>query len=164
VAKIDKERLAGPTRPPGSPEIPQFHLPTSPNGASSGVFLPRLYGAARIHFADGRRKLDETRRVAFTLPLEPDSRAVDWDHAQPVTVMPEDLLADAPAHAAYVPLPAAAMDVKTFTRWAKGFDRWLARTQRLAVPARTDGAEDTSLRPKRGGVSDELVGIVWELG
>jgi hypothetical protein len=164
VPKIDKERLAGPTRPPGSPEIPQFHLPTSPGGANSGVFSPRLYGAAKIHFSDGRRKLVEIRRVAFLLPLEPDSRTVDWDQAQPTTAMPEDLLQNPPRKASYVPLPAASMDVKALTRWAKGFDRWLARTQRLVVPAKTEGAEDVSLRPKRGGVSVELVGIVWELG
>ena len=164
MPKIDKERLAGPTRPPGSPEIPQFHLPTLPAGASSGVFSPRLYGAAKIHFSDGRRKLDETRRVAFLLPLEPDSRNVDWDLAQPTAAMPEDLLQNPPRKASYLPLPAASMEVKTLARWAKGFDRWLARTQRLVVPAKTDGAEDVSLRPKRGGVSVELVGIAWELG
>lgn len=161
MPKIDKERLAGPTRPPGSPDIPQFHLPS---GTSSGVFSPRLYGAARIHFADGRRKLDETRRVAFLLPLDPTSKTVDWDQAQSTSSMPEDLLPNAPRAASYLPLPSAAMDVKAFTRWARGFDRWLARTQRLAVPAKTEGAEDVSLRPKRGGVSVELVGIVWELG
>jgi hypothetical protein len=164
VPKIDKERLAGPTRPPGSPEIPQFHLPSLPSGANSGVFSPRLYGAARIHYSDGRRKLDETRRVAFLLPLEADSRTVDWDLAQPTPAMPEDLLQNPPRNAPYVPLPAASMEVKTLTRWAKGFDRWLARTQRLVVPSKTEGAEDVSLRPKRGGVSVELVGIVWELG
>jgi hypothetical protein len=161
VPKIDKERLAGPTRPPGAPDIPQFHLPSD---AGSGVFSPRLYGAARIHFADGRRKLDETKRVAFLLPLEPTSKTVDWDQAQPTAAMPEDLLPNAPRKASYLPLPSAAMDVKAFTRWARGFDRWLARTQRLAVPSKTEGAEDVSLRPKRGGVSVELVGIVWELG
>ena len=164
MPKIDKERLAGPTRPPGSPEIPQFHLPALPGGANSGVFSPRLYGAAKIHYSDGRRKLDETRRVAFLLPLEPDSRTVDWDVAQPTSAMPEDLLQNPPRKASYVPLPAASMDVKILSRWAKGFDRWLARTQRLVVPAKTEGAEDVSLRPKRGGVSVELVGIVWELG
>jgi hypothetical protein len=167
VPKIDKERLAGPTRPPGSPDIPQFHLPVMPSlpsGAGSGVFSPRLYGAARIRFVEGRRKLDETRRVAFLVPLEPSTKTVDWDAAQPTETMPEELLQNAPRQAPYLPLPAATMEVKTFTRWAKGFDRWLARTQRLAVPSKTEGAEDVALRPKRGGVSVELVGIVWELG
>jgi hypothetical protein len=160
VPQIDKERLAGPSRPLGAPDIPQFHLPTQ---ANSGVFSPRLYGVARIHFADGRRKFDETRRVAFLLPIDSATRAVDWDQAQPTEVMPEDLLNDPPRRAPYLPLPDASMDVKFVTRWAKGFDRWLARTQRLTLPAKTDSGEDVSVRPKRGGVSVELVGIVWEL-
>lgn len=137
---------------------------SGPSATKSGVFSPKLYGAARIHFSDGRRKLDETKRVAFLLPLEPDSRTVDWDEAQPTPAMPEDLLPEAPRAASYLPLPSSAMEVKTFTRWAKGFDRWLARTQRLPVAPKTEGAEEVSLRPKRGGVSVELVGIVWEHG
>jgi hypothetical protein len=56
------------------------------------------------------------------------------------------------------------MRVLTFTRWAKSFDRWLARTQRLPVAADgTEPGEPVELRPKRGGVSVELVAIVWEL-
>jgi hypothetical protein len=160
VATNANDQLAGPTRPLGSPEIPQFHLPAP---AETGVYAPRLYGAARIHFADGRRKFDETRRVAFLLPIEPGIRTLDWDVARATVVMPEDLLPDAPRPAPYLPLPAATMEVKTFTRWAKAFDRWLARTQRLALPAKAEGGDDQSLRPKRGGVSVELVGIVWEL-
>ena len=160
MPQTDHERLAGPSRPLGAPDIPQFHLPTQ---ANSGVFSPRLYGAASIHFADGRRRLDETKRVAFLVPIDPATRTVDWDTAQPTDLMPEDLLPDPPRKAPYLPLPAASMDVKVFTRWAKGFDRWLARTQRLPLATKTDSGEDVSLRPKRGGVSVELVGIVWEL-
>jgi hypothetical protein len=63
------------------------------------------------------------------------------------------------------------MQINTITRWAKSFDRWLARTQRLelsggATPpaaAPADPPQPTALRPKRGGVSVELVAIVWEL-
>ena len=160
MPQTDHERLAGPSRPLGAPDIPQFHLPTQ---ANSGVFAPRLYGAARIHFADGRRKFDETKRVAFLVPIDPATRTVDWDLAQPTEAMPDDLLLDPPRKAPYLPLPAASMDVKSFTRWAKGFDRWLARTQRLQLPVKSDGADEVSIRPKRGGVSVELVGIVWEL-
>lgn len=160
VPKNDK-RLAGPTRPLGSPEIPQFHLPAV---GASGVFAPRLYGAARIHFADGRRKLDETRRVAFLLNLDGTGPTLDWDAARVTDVMPEHLLREAPVNAPYLPLPAMSMEVKAFTRWAKAFDRWLARTQRLVLAAKSEGSEDVSIGPKRGGVSVELVGIVWELG
>jgi hypothetical protein len=168
VAVNQQAPLAGPARPLGDPEIPQFHLPAT---TSSGVFRPHLYGAASIHFADRKRKIDETRRVAFLVPLESGTRTVDWDTAKPVDVTPDQLLQRPPGAANYLPLPAGAMQINTITRWAKSFDRWLARTQRLelsggATPpsaAPADPPQPTALRPKRGGVSVELVAIVWEL-
>jgi len=160
VATTDRTTLAGPTRPLGTVEIPQFHLPST---SGKGTYVPRLYGAATIRFGDKKLKVDETRRVAFTLPLEQGVRSIDWDGARPVTAMPEDLLKDAPARAPYLPLPDAAMQVHTFARWAKNFDRWLARTQRFELPARPEPEGRSTLAPRRGGVSVELVAIVWEL-
>jgi hypothetical protein len=160
VSPNEIARLAGPTRPLGALDIPQFHAPTE---ANAGVFAPRLYGAAQIHFADRRRKIDETRRVAFLLPLEPTSRTIDWDSSRPTELMPEALLREPPGPQSYLPLPAGAMDVKVFTRWAKAFDRWLARTQRFDVAPRDEGDAPGSLAPKRGGVSVELVAILWQL-
>jgi hypothetical protein len=160
VPTHDTGELAGPTRPLGSPEIPQFHLPT---GLRKGVYAPRLYGAAVIQFGDRRRRLEESRRVAFLVPLDPAARVVDWDSAQASALTPADLLKDAPVTASYAPLPADAMQLKTFTRWAKQFDRWLARTQRVEISTRQDAPETVSIGPKRGGVSVELVAIVWEL-
>ncbi len=161
MATNDAARLAGPSRPLGTLEIPQFHLPTS---LKSGTYEPRLYGLATIHFADRKRKVDETRRCAFVVPLDAGMRTVDWDPAVPIRVTADDLLKEPPVAAGYLPLPAGAMEIKSFTRWAKNFDRWLARTQRLELPADgTEPGEPVSLRPKRGGVSVELVAIVWEL-
>ena len=153
--------LAGPSRPLGSPEIPQFHLPTR---SEKGVYAPWLYGSARIHFVDRKRKLDEIRRVAFRVPLRPETRTLEWEAAEAIDVLPEGLLSDAPAAAPYLPLPAGAMDTKVFTRWAKKLDRWLARTQRLEVPVAADGQAAPPLGPKRGGVSVDLVAVVWDLG
>jgi hypothetical protein len=126
------------------------------------VYVPRLYGAATIHFAEARRKSGEVRRVAFLVPLDNVTRTLDWEAAWPTAITPAELLREPPQTANYLPLPAATMDVKVFARWTKSFDRWLARTQRLAMPSKADG-EEVALRPKRGGVSVELVGIAWEL-
>lgn len=157
----DKPKLAGPTRPLGSPDIPQFHLPTS---GTKGVYTPRVYGAATIQFGDRKRKLEEKRRVAYLAPLDPSARTLDWDQAQPTTVMPDALLKDAPGgSASYLPLPDSAMQLQKFTRWAKNFDRWLARTQKAEFVTKQEPPETVSLGPKRGGVSVELVAIVWEL-
>lgn len=151
--------LAGPSRPLGSPEIPQYHFPTS---GGTGVYGPWLYGSARIHFADRKRKLDETRRVSFRVRLLPTTKTVDWEEAEPVAILPDGLLTAPQVTAPYLPLPAGAMDIQVFTRWARKFDRWLARTQRLAVTPKAEG-DPTTIGPKRGGVSVDLVAIIWDL-
>jgi hypothetical protein len=160
VPTNEKAGLAGPNRPLGSPEIPQFYLPA---GVDKGVYTPRLYGVAVIQFGGSRRKIKETRRSAFLLPIEAGAKTVDWDGARQTEIMPDQLLQAPPKSASYLPLPAGAMELKTFTRWVKNFDRWLARTQKLAVSPKTEGAEEVTIGPKRGGVSVELVGIAWEL-
>ena len=163
MATNPKAGLAGPTRPLGSPDIPQFYLPTGLSGPEKGVYTPRLYGAARIQFGGSRRKVSETRRSAYLLLLEPSARTVDWDTAQPTEVMPEQLLQAPPVSAPYLPLPKGAMELASFTRWAKNFDRWLARTQKLVVTPKAEGTDEVTIGPKRGGVSVELVGIAWDL-
>jgi len=69
VAPTPQTTLAGPTRPTGSPEIPQVFLPSA---SKKGTYSPRLYGAATVHFRDRKRKIDEIRSVAFLLPLPED--------------------------------------------------------------------------------------------
>ena len=88
---------------------------------------------------------------------------MDWEQAQPTPLMPDALLKDAPVTASYLPLPENAMQVPKFTRSAKNFDRWLARTQRAEFTTKQDPPETLSLGPKRSGVTVELVAIVWEL-
>ena len=117
------------------------------------------------------RRLGELpgRKLALVLamrpesPLAPGARTVDWDAAQPSDVKPAQLLKDPPVDAPFLPLPPAAMRLTSFTRWAKNFDRWLARTQRLDATTKSDPPEQVSLPPTRGGVSVELVAIVWVL-
>lgn len=155
-----KPPLAGPSRPLGSPEIPQFHLPAQ---AARGVYAPRLYGTARIQFADRRRKFEETRQVAFLLPLDAAVRAPDWETAVATSVTSKELLPAASVSAPYQTLPSGAMQVNTFARWAKQFDRWLARTQRIELATKQEPPEPVTIGPKRGGVSVDLVAIVWEL-
>ena len=69
-----------------------------------------------------------------------------------------------PAHSSRGAGVARDSSIAIFTRWAKQFDRWLARTQRIEFTPKGDPPEPVSLGPKRGGVSVELVAIVWELG
>lgn len=152
--------LTGPSKPSGSPDIPQLFLPTT---SKKGTYSPRLYGAATVQFRDRKRKVDQPRFVAFLVPLAPGMRTVDWEGAQPCDLKPAQLLKEAPVEAPFLPLPPGAMKLPSFTRWAKNFDRWLARTQKLDATTKSDPPEQVTLAPTRGGVSVELVAIAWEL-
>ena len=141
-------------------EIPRFYLPTA---AASGTYAPRLYGAADIRFGESKRRLDARRHLAFLWPLDATTKTIDWDAASPTTITVNQLLKDPPVTAEHQPLSPAATQVKTFTRWAKHFDRWLARTQRVELSTKQDPPELVTVGPKRGGVKVQLVAIVWEL-
>ena len=62
-ASLSPLTVTGLSRPLGSLEIPQFYLPGE--APTEAAYAPRIYGAARIQFADRKRGLDEMRRVAF---------------------------------------------------------------------------------------------------
>jgi hypothetical protein len=141
-------------------EIPIFYLPTS---ATSGTYAPRLYGAADIRFGESKRRLDARKHLAFMLPLDATTKTVDWDTASSSSITASQLLKEPPVAAEHQPLSPAATQVKTFTRWAKHFDRWLARTQRIQLSTKQEPSELVTVGPKRGGVKVQLVAIVWEL-
>jgi hypothetical protein len=152
---------AGSLQAMGSGEIPQKFLP-APAGAARVSYTPYLYGAARIQFSDKRRGVYEERQVQYLLALEPGAKTVEWDQAKPTDVTEDQLLKDEPLPGERKPLPASATKINVFTRWAKQFDRWLARTQRVILQSKSDPSEPVEIRPKRGGVSVSLVAIVWK--
>lgn len=128
----DESKVHGSTaRPLTPPEIPQFFLPAE--AASGAVWVPHLYGAADVDFSDAKRGVDERRVVIATVPLEGAAVVVDWDGSAPSDVAPDRLLADPPVDAPFAPVPAQALQVKSFAKWSKDFDRWLSRTQRLEL-------------------------------
>jgi hypothetical protein len=113
--------------PPG---IPQFF---AQGEGGSGVWIPSLYGAAEITFADAKRKVDEIRTVAVEVPLTGNTVVIDWDSGVPTDLEPQQLVTEASSGDGFAPIPAQAQQVKTFARWAKDLDRWLGRTQRLTL-------------------------------
>jgi hypothetical protein len=118
-------------RPLVPPEIPQFFMPAS--GRGDGVWVPHLYGASDVDFADARRGIDERRAVTVALTLESAVAVVNWDEARVCEVPPADLLAEPMGAGAFAAVPAQALQAKSFAKWSKEFDRWLSRTQRLEL-------------------------------
>lgn len=161
MADQTKLTLPGKTRPLGSSDIPQVYLPGQ-KVSGKVTYTPYLYGSATVQFADKRRGVDEERQVQLLIPLDPTTKTIDWDQAKPTDITQEQLLQEHAEEGEYLPLPAAATKTLTFTRWAKQFDRWLARTQTVTLMSKTDPPEPAEIRPKRGGVSVDLVAIAWE--
>ena len=79
--------------------------------------------------------------MQFLLPLEPATKTVDWEQARATDISQEQLLQEPPQPGDYQPLPLAATKTLAFTRWAKQFDRWLARTQRVTLMLTRESGE-----------------------
>jgi Helicase HerA, central domain len=121
----------GPSRPLVPPEIPQFFMPAT--GQAEGTWVPHLYGAADVDFADAKRGIDERRAVTVAFPLDNVVPIVTWDRAAACEVPPGDLLAEPSAGGTFAAVPPQALQMKSFARWSKDFDRWVSRTQRLEL-------------------------------
>jgi hypothetical protein len=98
-------------------------------------YVPVLYGAARVRYADARRGIDHTEPVQAIVPIGEGAIAVEWDDASAIDVGPDALeespSADAPCH----PLPPAAVQPRSYAGWTKDFERWLQRSRPLRLLA-----------------------------
>jgi hypothetical protein len=124
------------TRPVLPPGVPQHFLPVPPPQATDGslTYVPMLYGAATVHFADEKKKLDLARSVTLLAPLREGAVAVDWTAAQPIAVQASALETEpAVPRARFADLPASAAKPGSYEAWAKEFSRWLYQNEAVTV-------------------------------
>jgi hypothetical protein len=123
-------------RPVLPPSVPQHFLPVEVPPAADGelTYVPMLYGAATVHFADEKKRVDLARSVAILAPLREGAVAVDWTAAQPVSVPPAALeVGPAVPRARFAALPASAAKPGSYETWAKEFSRWLYHNEVVTV-------------------------------
>jgi hypothetical protein len=108
-------------------------------GAAATSYRPVLYGAARIHYTDSRRRIDVVRSLQAAVPFAEGAIPIDWEQADD-SVEPPDSLLDLktfpPAH--YGSLPKAGLDPKQYVEWSRDFADWIVQSQTLklfSVPA-----------------------------
>jgi hypothetical protein len=161
-------------RPVLPPAIEQYFVPLRsplPAGAPAH-YVPMLYGAARLGFADPKLGIDELRDLAFLAPVADTAVAVDWQTAQPADVPPADLEREPGVpDAAYAPLPPPAAKAASYEKWLKAFSQWLYQSQelqllrsaKLSVCSRPDESErdfrirlQTALREERDRATEQL--------
>ncbi len=131
-AAIDGGAPPGGVRPVLPPDLPQHFVPLrAPAGEDSLIYLPHLVGAAKVGFADEKRKVDLTRDVTVLAPLRASIPPVDWAAARETAFSASDLEAGPDPSGAFADLPAAALKPRNYETWSKDFARWLYQNQRL---------------------------------
>ena len=123
---LARETSARPVIPAG---IREFFMP----GATT-AYEPRLYGAARVAYTDAKRGIDTTLDVNVTTPFGDGAIAVDWNRAEPASVSPEALASvPASADAVFLPLPAGALEPRSYAAWERDFERWVGQSRPLVL-------------------------------
>ena len=122
------------TRPALPPEIKQYFVPvrSKPAGGAPVSYVPVLYGAARVGFADPKLGIEATEDVVVVTPVTDAPVPADWANATAVDVEPADLEASPDSEdAVFAVLPPAAAVTKNYAAWGKDFAKWLYQSRSL---------------------------------
>jgi hypothetical protein len=119
------------TAPTLPPDIPQYFLPVRgrmPAGYNL-VYMPHLYGAARVAFADAKSRTSTVQAHQYLTPIADTAVPVDWHNAQQVEIAPAELekqpavlSTGAPR---FSPLPSEAGKIRNYTAWQRDFANYL---------------------------------------
>jgi hypothetical protein len=125
-------RAAGPPVVP--PAIQQYLVPPGDGRVEDGPLVPVALGAARVHFADSKLKIDTSRDVLYAAPITDDAVPMDWSRSTPLDVRVEDLRRLTGSEGlTFAGLPAAAAQPKNYTAWTKALGRRVGQVERLEL-------------------------------
>ncbi len=119
-------------RPSLPPEIRQLFVPL--RGRTEGtVYKPVLLGAAKVHFADSKLKIDTVQSGVWVTSITNDAVPVDWEVADRIDLTASDLDKEPLDGPSFIELPPAASRARSYTEWSRDFVDWLYRNQNLPV-------------------------------
>jgi hypothetical protein len=121
--------VARPVLPAG---VPEAFLPTD---GPVATYVPGVYAAARVHYRDTRTGIDHAQDVRVLAALGQGPTPLDWERSETIDTPPEALRPEPGqgAVAQFKPVPAAALQTKSYAAWSRSFSQWIQRTQRLTV-------------------------------
>jgi len=112
------------------PSIRQFYLPASGDGLQ---YFSRLVAAGDMTFSNARYDVNDRREILFVVEFEEGPVAIDWDNAEPLDFLADDLISDGDASASYAEFPADAANAKKYAAWNRDFKRWLRQNQAITL-------------------------------
>ena len=117
-------------RPVLPPEIIQYFLPprsAQPSG-SSLVYFPRVWGNARIFYADAKIGIAAEQEVSLLKEFD-----ADWDEAEAMEMLEADLDKFPLPESAFGEISSETANPKSYAAWTRAFGDWLFRTQSLKL-------------------------------
>jgi hypothetical protein len=127
-ARAAQNTAAASTRPVLPAGLSEYYLP-----GDARLYVPVLYGAARVHYVDSKRGIDTSSEVNALTPISSGAIAVDWEQSEVATDAPSDLQTAPATGARFAALPPAAINAKNYAAWTKAFEQWVARNQPLRL-------------------------------
>jgi hypothetical protein len=126
-AALTVQITARPAVPAGVEEV---FAPVS-GDAREAIYIPRMLGAAKLHFIDKSLNLDHWQSICLAAPLSDDGSEALWDQAD---VCDSTLLSATPVEGiGYVDLPAGALREANYARYGKTLAAQLYQSQRLTI-------------------------------
>ncbi|HLH04317.1 MAG TPA: hypothetical protein VKX25_16250 [Bryobacteraceae bacterium] len=123
------------------PEIPCYFLPAEKAGATQ--YRPVVIGAAKLHFLDGKRAIDETKQALWIAPLTAGPTPLDWSRAEASDLSLDEIEKAPEEGLGFADLPPEAAKAKNYPVWTRAFSNWLFQTQQLTI-FRSPSLEQTS--------------------
>jgi hypothetical protein len=116
--------------PPLPPTIEQYFVP---GGDEDVVYYPRLVAAADIVYSSARYNVEDERVALYTVEMDDGPVDVDWDNAEGLDRVPDDLADAGLPDAGYADLPGCATNVKRYAAWQRDFKRWVRQNETITL-------------------------------
>ncbi len=114
-----------------APEIKCYFLPVEKTGASR--YQAVLLGAAKLHYADEKRKVAETREGVWITALKGGPTTADWSAAEATDFSLSELEDKPEPGIAFGAMPPEAAQAKSYSLWTRAFTNWLFQSQQLDI-------------------------------
>jgi hypothetical protein len=113
-------------------DVPQYFVPIR-GGSGNLIYKPMLLGAAKVHFADAKAKIDKFENVTVLTPILDQAIPVNWENAQDAGFAVNDLEKTPTGGAQFGDLSGAAMKNKNYATWGQDLVIWLYGSQKLEL-------------------------------
>lgn len=130
TTKSSKTAVAGSDAPVLPPSIKQFYLSTAEDDVQ---YFPRLVAAGDIAFSNARYDVNSRKELLYAVEFDDGPVAIDWDNAEPLDLVADDLETEAMDGARYAEFHPDAATAKKYVGWERDFKRWLRQNEIITL-------------------------------